>query len=285
MRIEPFFDDRTSTLTYVVSDEATKDAVVVDPVLDYEPQGGRVFTESVERVARYVSERGLKVHFVLETHVHADHLSGAQALVSRFGAKVAVGERIREVQAVFRDVFNLGEGFATDGRQFDLLLSDGQGLRAGALTVRVLATPGHTPACTSLLVEDAVFTGDTLFLPDVGVGRCDFPRGDAGALWDSVTQRLYALPDATRVFPGHDYPPATRGWLPATTIGESRRQNVHLPASVSRADFVEARTARDKALAAPRLLFPALQVNIAAGALPAPESNGTRYLKIPLKAP
>lgn len=285
MRIEPFFDDRTGTLSYVLSDEATKDAVVVDPVLDYEPQGGRVFTESVERVARYVSERGLKAHFVLETHLHADHLSGAQAFVSRFGAKVAVGERIREVQAVFRDVFNLGEGFATDGRQFDLLLHDGQGLRAGSLVVKALATPGHTPACTSLLVDDAVFTGDTLFLPDVGVGRCDFPRGDAGALWDSVTQRLYALPDATRVFPGHDYPPAARGWQSATTVGESKRQNVHLPSSLPRAAFVEARTARDKALAAPRLLFPALQVNIAAGALPAPEANGTRYLKVPLKVP
>lgn len=284
MRLEPFFDERTFTLTYVVFDEATRDAVIIDPVLDYEPTGGRLFLESVERVAAFVEEHQLKVHLVLETHAHADHLSGSQWLKQRYGAKVAIGARITEVQAVFKEVFDL-PGLATDGRQFDRLLSDGEVLNAGALRIQVLETPGHTPACVSFQVEDAVFTGDALFLDDVGVGRCDFPRGDAGALHDSVTKKLFTLPDATRLFVGHDYPPAGRTWRAMTTVGSAKASNVQLTAAMPKAAFVEKRTARDRTLSPPRLLFPSVQVNVDGGKLPEPRANGRRYLVVPLTGP
>ena len=281
MNIETFFDERTSTLTYVVFDAATRDAVIIDPVLDYEPGGGKVWTESVEKVAAFVEGKQLRVHFVLETHAHADHLSGSQWLKSRFGAKVAVSHRITEVQGVFREVFNW-PGFPADGRQFDVLLADDQVVEAGALRVTAIPTPGHTPACMSFQVGDAVFTGDALFLDDVGVGRCDFPKGSADALYDSVTKRLFTLPDATRLFVGHDYPPAGRSWRAMTTVGAAKAGNVQLKAAHSKDDFVARRTARDRTLSAPRLLFPSLQVNIAAGALPPAEANGKRYLRTPL---
>lgn len=281
MHIEPFFDERTSTLTYVVFDEATRDAVVIDPVLDFEPSSGRVWTESVERVIRFVELEGLKVHHVLETHVHADHLSGGQWLRQRFGAKLAVSRRVTEVQAHFKGVFNWPH-FPADGSQFDLLLEPGQRLRAGALELTAIPTPGHTPTCMSFHVGDAVFTGDALFLDDVGVGRCDFPSGDAAALYDGVTSGLFSLSDATRVFTGHDYPPAGRTWKASTTIGAAKAGNVQLRAETAKAEFVERRTARDRTLSAPRLLYPSLQVNIAAGQLPAPEANGHRYLRTPV---
>lgn len=283
MQIHPFFDERTNTLTYVVFDEATKDAVVIDPVLDFDPAGGTLWTDSLERTAQLITSNGLEVHYVLETHAHADHLSGSQWLKSRFGAKVGIGRRITEVQEVFRDVFNLGPSFPVDGRQFDVLLDDGQVVQAGSLALIALATPGHTPACMSFLVGDAVFTGDALFLDDVGVGRCDFPRGDPGALYDSVTTKIWPLPDATRVFPGHDYPPPGRTWQASTTVGESKKKNVQLHTGMTKAQFVEKRSARDRTLSPPRLLLPSIQVNIDAGRLPPAESNGTRYLKIPLK--
>lgn len=281
MHIEPFFDERTSTLTYVVHDEASKDAVIIDPVLDYEPSGGRVWTESVEKVAAFVAARGLEVHFILETHVHADHLSGSHWLREKLGAKVAVSQRVTEVQAHFKGLFSWPH-FPADGRQFDLLLEPEQKLWAGTLQVLAIPTPGHTPACMSFAIGDAVFTGDALFLDDVGVGRCDFPRGDAGTLYDAVTARVFSLPEATRLFPGHDYPPAGRGWQASTTVGAARAKNVQLRSSMSRAEFVEKRTARDRGLAPPRLLYPSLQVNIAAGRLPDPEPDGRRYLKTPL---
>lgn len=284
MHIETFFDERTNTLTYVVFDEATKDAVIIDPVLDYEPGGGKLWTESLEKVAAFVDARGLKVHYVMETHVHADHLSGSQWLKKRYGAKIAVSRRIGEVQRVFKDVFNWPE-FATDGRQFDTLLDDGQVVKAGALELKALATPGHTPACMSFVTGDAVFTGDALFLDDIGVGRCDFPRGSPDALYESVTTKLYTLPPQTRVFVGHDYPPAGRAWRASTTIGAAREANVQLKASHTKDDFVARRSARDRTLSAPRLLFPSLQVNMAAGELPPPESNGKRYLRTPLNGP
>lgn len=281
MNLETFFDERTNTLTYVVFDDATKDAVIIDPVLDFDPPSGRVWTQSLDKVAQWVSEKHLKVHYVLETHAHADHLSGSQYLKKKFGAKVAVSRRITEVQSVFKDVFAWPD-FPADGRQFDVLLDDHQTLTAGSLKFEVRATPGHTPACTSFVIGDAVFVGDALFLDDIGVGRCDFPRGDAGALYDSVTQQLFTLPDATRVFVGHDYPPAGRTWKASTTIGSAKASNVQLQGKTPRADFVERRTARDRTLSAPRLLYPSLQVNIAAGQLPEPEKNGKRYVKIPL---
>jgi glyoxylase-like metal-dependent hydrolase (beta-lactamase superfamily II) len=281
MRIEPFFDERTFTLTYVVFDEATRDAVIIDPVLDYDPPSGKVWTESVERVAAFAEKERLKVHYGLETHVHADHLSGSQLLKKRFGAKVAVSHRITEVQTVFKDVFGWPD-FPTDGRQFDKLLRDDEVVQAGSLSVTAIPTPGHTPACMSFKLGDAVFTGDALFLDDVGVGRCDFPRGDAGALYDSVVKRLFTLPDETRLFVGHDYPSAGRAWKASTTVGEAKRKNVQLTASMPKEEFVAKRTARDKTLSAPRLLYPSLQVNIAAGELPPPEKTGRRFLKTPV---
>lgn len=281
MRIEPFFDERTFTLTYVVFDEATRDAVIIDPVLDYDPPSGRVWTDSVERVAAFAEQERLVVHYVLETHVHADHLSGSQLLKKRLGAKVAVSRRITEVQEVFKAVFGWPD-FPADGRQFDRLLGADEVVQAGSLALTALPTPGHTPACMSFKVGDAVFTGDALFLDDVGVGRCDFPRGDAGALYDSVVQRLFTLPDATRLFVGHDYPPAGRAWKASTTVGEAKRNNAQLTAAMTKEEFVAKRTARDKTLAVPRLLYPSLQVNIAAGELPPVEPSGRRFLKTPV---
>lgn len=281
MQIQPFFDERTSTLTYVVFDELSKDAVIIDPVLDYEPGGGRLWTESVEKVAAFVDAQHLKVKLLLETHAHADHLSGSQWLKKRFGAQVAVSRRITEVQDVFKGVFNWHD-FPADGRQFDRLLDDQEVVKAGTLEFKAIATPGHTPACMSFQVGDAVFTGDALFQDDVGVGRCDFPRGDAGALYDSVMQKLFSLPASTRLFVGHDYPPAGRNWKASTTVGEAKERNVQLTAKTQRDDFVQRRTAKDRGLPAPRLLYPSLQVNIAAGQLPEPEAQGQRYLKTPL---
>ncbi|MFO0594076.1 MAG: MBL fold metallo-hydrolase [Myxococcaceae bacterium] len=284
MHIEPFFDERTQTLTYVVFDEASREAVIIDPVLDYEPAGGKLWTESLERLARFVEEHRLSVRWVLETHVHADHLTGGQWLKSRFGAKVAVSHRITEVQETFRGVFGLTD-FKADGHPFDKLLRDGEVLEVGALRIEARPTPGHTPTCMSFVVGDAVFTGDTLFLDDVGVGRCDFPRGSAEMLWESVTKSLFTLPDATRVFVGHDYPPAGRTWRASTTIGAAKAANVQLKAAQAKEDFVAKRTARDRTLSAPRLLFPSLQVNMVAGVLPAPDANGKRYLRTPLTGP
>ena len=280
MTIKTFFDARTWTLTYVVSDPATKDAVIIDPVLDFDPANGRVWQESVEAVAAYVAAEGLHVRLVLETHAHADHLTGAQALKERYAAPVGIGSSISKVQATFAPLFDLG--IATDGSQFDVLLEEGKPHAAGSLTVEALHTPGHTPACMSYRIGDAVFTGDALFMPDYGVGRCDFPAGDAGQLWESV-QKLYALPAETRVFVGHDYQPGGRPVAWETTIGASREANVHLKAATSKEDFVAFRKARDATLSAPRLLFPSVQVNIDAGRLPAPRANGRRYLVTPLK--
>lgn len=281
IHVEPFFDPGTYTLTYVVFDPATRDAVVIDPVLDYDPQSATTSTTSVDRVIDYVRAQELRLHLVLETHAHADHLSSSQLLRRHFDARVAIGERIREVQETFRPLFDLPASFATDGSQFDRLLADGEVVRAGSLALEVIATPGHTPACVSLKIEDALFTGDALFTEDYGTGRCDFPRGSAEDLYDSV-QKLYALPDETRVFVGHDYQPGGREVRWQTTIGASKAVNRQLDARTSKADFVAARRARDATLAAPRLLFPSVQVNIDAGRLPAPHANGRRYLVIPL---
>jgi glyoxylase-like metal-dependent hydrolase (beta-lactamase superfamily II) len=279
--VKAFFDQRTQTLTYVVFDPQTHDAVVIDPVLDYEPVGSFTFTESSDLVTAFVRERELRLHYVLETHAHADHLSGSQLLARRFGARVAIGRRITEVQATFKHIFDLPATFATDGSQFDRLLDEGVVLPAGSLSIGALATPGHTPACLSYLIGDAVFTGDALFMDDYGTGRCDFPKGSADALFDSV-QKLYRLPDATRVFVGHDYQPGGREPRWQTTIGDSKRRNVQLNERTTRAEFVSFRQRRDAQLAAPRLLFQSVQVNADAGRLPPPHENGVRYLRLPL---
>jgi glyoxylase-like metal-dependent hydrolase (beta-lactamase superfamily II) len=287
IHIEPFYDPHTFTLTYVVHDPSSKDAVVIDPVLDFDPVGASTSTASVEKVAAYLKEAGLRARYVLETHAHADHLSASQWLKRRFGAQVAIGARIREVQATFKQVFDLGEGFKADGSQFDRLLEEGEALAAGSLRVEVIPTPGHTPACVTYRIGDAVFTGDALFIEDYGTGRCDFPKGDASQLYTSVHDRLYKLPDETRVFVGHDYQPGGRALRFETTIGASKQQNVQLRAGTTRDEYVAFRRARDATLAAPTLLFPSVQVNIDAGRLPAPHANGLRYLAVPLnlKAP
>ncbi len=281
MNIEPFFDPRTWTVTFVVYDADTQDAVVIDPVLDFEPASGRIWQESLDAVTAFIDAHHLKVHAVLETHAHADHLTGAQALRDRYGAQIVVGDRIREVQAIFAPVFGLD--VPTDGSQFDRLVADGETLKAGSLSLQAIGTPGHTPACLSWKVEDAVFTGDALFMPDYGVGRCDFPGGSADALYTSVHDKLYALPPETRVFVGHDYQPGGRPPAWETTIGASVDSNVHLRGDTSRADFVAFRTGRDKTLSAPRLLLPSIQVNIDAGRLPRPDEAGRRLLKLPIK--
>lgn len=285
MNIEAFFDPPTFTLTYVVFDPDTRDAVVIDPVLDYDPVGSIVSTESVDRVAEFLRHERLVLRAILETHAHADHMTGSQVLRARFpGAVVAIGERIREVQGVFKAVFDLGDEFTPDGRHFDRLLADGERFSAGSLAVDVIATPGHTPACVSYHIGDAVFTGDALFMPDYGTGRCDFPRGSAVDLHRSVTTRLYALPDETRVFVGHDYQPGGRALAYESTIGAERRGNVQLPAGRGEAEFVAFRQARDATLAAPKLLYPSLQVNIRAGNLPRPAREGApAHLKIPFR--
>jgi glyoxylase-like metal-dependent hydrolase (beta-lactamase superfamily II) len=278
--VEPFFDPQTYTLTYVVHDPDTRDAVIIDPVLDFDPASGTTSTSSVDKVIAYAVCEGLRVHYVLETHAHADHLSASQLLRRRFDARVAIGERIRVVQETFKPIFDLPPTFATDGSQFDRLIADGEKVRAGSLELEAIPTPGHTPACLSYRIGDAVFTGDALFTEDYGTGRTDFPRGSAEALYDSV-QRLYALPDETRVFVGHDYQPGGRAVRWETTIGASKSQNPQLAARTSRKQFVAMRTSRDATLAAPRLLFPSVRVNIDAGRLPAPHANGNRYLVIP----
>jgi len=282
MEIRAFYDTDTYTLTYVVYDPRTKDAVIIDPVLDYDPKASQTSTSSVDQVIAFVEKEELLVYYVLETHAHADHLSASQILKQRFHAKVGIGSRITEVQSTFKDLFDLGEDFPVDGSQFDVLLNDGEKVTAGTLEVSVIATPGHTPACVTYQIGDALFTGDALFMPDYGVGRCDFPKGSADDLYHSVHDKLYALPESTRVFVGHDYLPQGRSLYYQTTIGESKRENVQLAEQTGQAEFVARRKARDKSLASPRLLFPSVQVNVNAGVLPRARENGRRYLNIPI---
>ncbi|MBW2732310.1 MAG: MBL fold metallo-hydrolase [Deltaproteobacteria bacterium] len=283
MEIKAFFDARTFTLTYVVSDPETKDALVIDPVMDYEPVGSKIFTDSVDEVTEYLQSEKLTLHWILETHAHADHLSGAQLLKERFpDAKTAMSERIKVVQETFKQILDLPADFPTDGRQFDTLIADGETLQAGSVAVEMIFTPGHTPACGSYRVGDAVFTGDAIFMPDMGTGRCDFPAGSADDLYASISQRLYTLPDETRVFVGHDYQPGGRDLAYESTIGEQKEMNIQLKADTTHGDFIKFRTERDATLAMPKLLFQSIQVNIDAGNLPTPASNEMRYLKIPI---
>ncbi|MGB5703836.1 MAG: MBL fold metallo-hydrolase [Polyangiales bacterium] len=282
MEIKAFFDTATFTLTFVVSDEKTKDAVVIDSVLNYNPLSSTTSTESLDEVSDYVRQNGLRVHYALETHAHADHLSGAQMLKKRFDAKVGIGEHITAVQEVFKGVFDLGDDFATDGSQFDELIEHGETLAAGSLEVKAIATPGHTPACLTYQIGDALFTGDSLFMHDYGTGRCDFPKGSASELYESIQERLYTLPDGMRVFPGHDYMPNERALQWETTIGKSKAENPHLRPETALEAFVSLRQERDKALDAPRLLFQSVQFNINGGQLPPAGSTGIRYFKLPI---
>ncbi len=281
--IEAFFDHATSTVTYVVHAGDGSACAVIDPVLDYDPKAGRTSTASAERVVAFVREHGLQVAWLLETHAHADHLSAAPYLKEALGGRIAIGENIRAVQGVFKSVFNLGAELHADGRQFDHLFAPDESFSIGALQARALHVPGHTPADMAYQIGDAVFVGDTLFMPDVGSARCDFPGGDARMLYRSV-QKLLALPAQTRLFMCHDYPPSTREPQWQTTVAEQRRSNIHLRDGVTEDEFVAMRTARDRTLEMPTLILPAIQVNIRAGALPEAEANGVRYLRIPLNA-
>ena len=275
--IQAFFDPATWTVTYVVHDGAS--AAIIDSVLDYEPKSGRTATRSAERVAEFVRSRGLKVQWILETHAHADHLSAAQYLRSHLGGRIAIGERIRDVQAIFREVFNLEKELPA----FDHLFADGERFAIGALEAEAMHVPGHTPADMAYRIGDAVFVGDTLFMPDVGTARADFPGGDARSLHRSI-RRLLALPRETRIFVCHDYPPQGRAPRWETTVGKQRAANIHVRDGVSEDEFVAMRTARDRTLEMPTLIMPSIQVNNRAGELPLPEANGRSYLKIPLNA-
>jgi glyoxylase-like metal-dependent hydrolase (beta-lactamase superfamily II) len=280
MEIQHFYDPATFTLTYVVHDG--KKAVIIDPVLDYDPLAGQTDTKSADEVIAFVRAKGLQAEWVLETHAHADHLSASQYLKRELGVKVAIGEKITTVQETFKGLLGLGESFAIDGSQFDKLLADGEQLKVGDIDIEVIATPGHTPACVTYKIDDAIFTGDAMFIEDFGTGRCDFPKGSAEDLYQSIHGKLYELPDHTRVFVGHDYQPNGRELRFETTIGAEKAENIQLKGNTSRDEFVKFRSDRDAKLSAPRLLFQSVQINVDAGRLPEPEANGQRYMKLPL---
>jgi glyoxylase-like metal-dependent hydrolase (beta-lactamase superfamily II) len=281
--IQAFFDPVTGTVSYVLSDERSRAAAVIDPVLDYDYRSGHTATRSADQVLAYLRERQLRLDWILETHAHADHLSAARWLQEQAGGRIAIGEPIREVQATFRKLFNLERGFLPDGSQFDHLFRDGETFRIGELEARAMLVPGHTPADMAYVVGDAVFVGDTLFMPDVGTARADFPGGDAHVLYRSI-RRLLDLPPQTRMYVCHDYPPPGREARWETTVGEQRERNIHVHDGVGEDAFVAMRRARDATLAPPTLILPALQVNVRAGRMPPPDDNGVSYLRIPLNA-
>ena len=282
--VRPFLHQPTCTWSYVVSDPESRAAAVIDPALDFDIHSGHCSTAAADEIIAHVRRERLVVEWILETHAHADHLSAAPHIKASTGGRIAIGQGICQVQRVFRDVFNLGPGFAVDGRQFDRLLADGEEFRIGSLALRAISTPGHTSDSLSYLIGDAVFVGDTIFMPDGGTARCDFPGGDATVLHASI-RRLYELPPVTRVFVCHDYSPGGREPRCETTIAAEREGNIHLRDGVSEAEFVALRTKRDAGLAVPKLLYPSVQANIRAGQLPEPEANGRRYLKLPLTGP
>ena len=280
--VEPFFDPATYTYSYVVSDSATAECAIIDSVLDYDPASGRTSFAGADRLIDHVLVRGLRVSWILETHVHADHLSAAPYIREKLGGKLAIGDNIKVVQETFGTLFNAGNEFARDGRQFDHLFHDGDVFHLGGIEARALHTPGHTPACMTYLIGDAAFVGDTLFMPDYGTARCDFPGGDAAMLYRSI-QKLFQLPGETRVFMCHDNKaPGREHHLYQTSIAAEREANVHVHQGVSEKAFVSMRQARDATLEMPTLILPSVQVNMRAGRLPPPEDNGIRYLKIPL---
>jgi glyoxylase-like metal-dependent hydrolase (beta-lactamase superfamily II) len=287
MQVEGFFDPETWTVSYIVLDTDTKQCALIDSVLDYDPKSGRTQTRSADRLIARVRELGASVAWILETHAHADHLTAAPYLKQQLGGQSAIGRHITAVQQVFGKLFNAGAGFARDGSQFDHLFTDDEAFRIGRLEARAMHTPGHTPACMSYVVSDAmetvVFVGDTLFMPDYGTARCDFPGGDARTLFRSIN-KLLSLPPETRLYMCHDYQPGGREVQFVSTVAEEREKNVHVRNGISEEEFVAMRQARDATLEMPTLILPSVQVNMRAGELPEPEDNGIRYLKIPLNA-
>jgi glyoxylase-like metal-dependent hydrolase (beta-lactamase superfamily II) len=283
MLVEGFFDPATSTISYIVFDRNSRQCAVVDSVLDFDPKSGRTSTQSADRIIARIRELGGTLEWILETHVHADHLSAAPYIKEQLGGKLGIGWEIITVQNVFGRVFNAGTEFTRDGSQFDHLFADEEAFRIGTLEARALHTPGHTPACMTYLIGDAAFVGDTLFMPDYGTARCDFPGGDAHTLYRSI-RRVLALPPETRLFMCHDYMPAGREPRWETTVAEERTRNIHVRDGISEEQFINMRKSRDATLDMPVLILPSVQVNMRAGKLPEPESNGMRYLKIPLNA-
>lgn len=280
--IQAFLDTDTETISYVVADQQLQRAAIIDPVLNYDPKSGEITTKEADRIIAFIESSQLTVEWILETHAHADHLSAAQYLKSKLGGKVAIGENIQKVQRVFSEKFNLDQSFVCDGSQFDQLLKEGESIRLGQYAIHVMFVPGHTPADSAYQIGDAVFVGDTLFMPDVGTARCDFPGGDAHTLYQSI-QKILALPDSTRLFMCHDYPPEQRAqhaWQ--TTVAEQKQKNIHVNSAISEQVFVGMREKRDAGLDMPRLIYPSIQMNIRAGHLPAAESNGQTYFKIPV---
>ncbi|TAL93401.1 MAG: MBL fold metallo-hydrolase [Rhodanobacter sp.] len=282
--VRAFFHEPSNTFSYVAWDPATRKAAVLDAVLDYEAASGCTARHSADRIAAFVQAQGLTVEWVIDTHVHADHLSAAPYLQSKLGGKLAIGEHIRAVQETFGTLFNAGSGFARDGSQFDHLFVDGERYTLGGIEAMAVHTPGHTPACVTHVIGDAAFVGDTLFMPDYGTARCDFPGGDAATLYRSI-QKIFALPNATRIFLCHDYKaPGRDEYAYETTVAAERAGNIHVREDISEAEFVAMRTTHDATLKLPQLILPSVQVNMRAGQLPPAEDNGVRYLKIPLDA-
>ena len=282
-QVQGFFDPATWTVTYVVYEKEGGACAIIDSVLDYDPKSGRTNTTSVDRVIDFLQQKHLKLAWILETHAHADHLTAAPYLKQKLGGRTAIGDHITTVQKVFKGIFNLEPGFTTDGTQFDYLLKEDERFAIGGLTCRTLYVPGHTPACVAYQIGDAVFVGDTLFMPDVGTARCDFPGGDAKTLYQSA-RRLLSLPDDTRLFMCHDYPPNDRPVAFESTVREQREHNIHINDGISEAQFVEMRTRRDATLEMPVLILPSVQVNIRAGEMPPKDDNGISYLRIPVNA-
>lgn len=287
LQVEGHFDPATSTVTYLVSDASTRMAAIVDSVLDYDPKSGRTSTHTADALIERVRSLDLNIQWHLETHAHADHLSAAPYLKAKLGGEIVIGAHICSVQEVFGKVFNAGSEFARDGSQFDKLVNDGDRFKIGSLPVQVMHTPGHTPACVAYLVEDneerAAFVGDTLFMPDYGTARCDFPGGNARTLYQSI-RKLLSLPLDTRLYLCHDYQPNGRQVCFETTVADEREQNIHVHDGLGEEDFVKMRTTRDATLEMPTLLLPSVQVNMRAGHLPPAEDNGVQYLKIPLNS-
>lgn len=279
--IKAFFDPETWTFTYVVYEKPATPCVVIDSVLNFDPKSGRTSTNSADELITFIQKNHLQLAWILETHAHADHLSAAPYIQKQIGGKIAIGYHIQDVQKVFKGIFNLEPEFKVDGSQFDYLIEEGKNLEFGNLSIHPIFVPGHTPACMAYEIGDAIFVGDTLFMPDVGTARCDFPGGSANNLYKSI-QKILSYPDNTRLFMCHDYPPSNRPVAYETTVAKQKKDNIHIHDGISEEQFVEMRTKRDKTLQMPVLLLPSIQVNVRAGHPPPPENNGKRYLKIPL---
>ena len=281
--VKTFFDAPTWTFTHVVYEKSGSHCAIIDSVLNYDPKSGRTSTQSADEVIAFIKEEKLKVDWILETHAHADHLTAAPYIQKHLGGKLAIGKHIQDVQKVFKSIFHLEDTFRADGSQFDYLIEEDEELLLGNLKIKSLFVPGHTPACMAYVIGDAIFVGDTMFMPDVGTARCDFPGGNANVLYQSV-KRILSFPNETRLYMCHDYPPNERKVAYMTTVGDERKHNIHIHDGISEQDFVAMRTARDATLEMPVLILPAVQINIRAGELPPKETNGVSYLKIPINS-